>query len=122
MTTKTDTEQERADFEALEKTRFGYGKDTLVRYPTDEDEYYMPLTQARWEGYQAGRAALQSQDRKDAIAELLEATDDLIETQARETWTSKYKFSLTERMNASTRYQKARSAIDHACRVEGEGK
>ena len=75
MSTKTDN-QERRDFEANEKARFGYGKDTLVRYPTDEHEYYMPLTQARWEGWQAGRATLLAE--RDALREALEIARDFV--------------------------------------------
>lgn len=80
MTTKTDTEQERRDFE-----------DWAVEQPTlmaldnawDRDritsEYTYREMEAAWRGYQAGRAALQSQEPSDptlpheqALAELVD--------------------------------------------------
>ena len=54
MTTKTDTEQERADFEA-----WADGKTEL--YNMQSGEYSSRITRLAFEAYQAGRAALQSQ-------------------------------------------------------------
>ena len=67
MTTKTD-EQERAAFEAhFSKPPFEwefhrYGEDSA--WPGNYQQYEH---QCAWEGYQAGRAALQSQDREDEV-------------------------------------------------------
>lgn len=61
-----NTEQLRAEFEALESKRKGFSPDTLTRASIEpDDEYLLPLVQARWEGYQAGRAALKSQSNHD---------------------------------------------------------
>jgi hypothetical protein len=46
---------ERAAFEKCERTRFGFGPDTLTRYEGDSEQYLLPLVQARWEGWQASR-------------------------------------------------------------------
>lgn len=56
-----NTEQERAEFEAWATSQW------LVLQRTVHGEDYQDLrTQVAWEAYQAGRAALQSQDREDA--------------------------------------------------------
>ncbi len=47
-------DDERAAFEDVEKKRrHGYGGDTLTRYPDNDEEYLLPLVQARWVGWQA---------------------------------------------------------------------
>ena len=54
-------EQERADFEMWCHTRsLDIGRD-------DKGDYISLETYLSWEGYQAGRAALQSQDREDVL-------------------------------------------------------
>ena len=59
MTTKTDTEQERAEFEAWANGR------CELYLVNPAGRYSSAITQFAWEAYQAGRAALQSQDRED---------------------------------------------------------
>ena len=74
MTTKTDTEQERAEFEAWAEKRGVWPRLT-------HEEIFSA-------GYQAGRAALQSQDREDAPTQA--ARDVLTERQRQveaEGWT-----------------------------------
>jgi|GEM_PF-4191596 len=60
-------EQERADFEAFARPR-NYDLDAvmLLSKPPKFLRYANPATQDAFEAYQAGRAALQSQDREDA--------------------------------------------------------
>ena len=70
MTTKTD-EQEREAFEAAcikHAEEAGYDEEAVI-LTRNGDEYVYKLTRAAWWGYQAGRAALQSQDREDAAYE-----------------------------------------------------
>ena len=55
-----NTEQERAAFEAWAQNSF-----ELHRHSAGE--YSSNFTQTAWAAWQAGRAALQSQDRKDAL-------------------------------------------------------
>lgn len=61
MATKTDTEQERADFEAWANGR------CELHLVNPAGRYSSATTQFAWEAYQAGRAALQSQDAEDAV-------------------------------------------------------
>lgn len=66
MTTKTDTEQERAAFEWWAKKR---GMTLHKASPCDgSPPYYLDTASiAAWQAWQAGRAAMQSQEREDAI-------------------------------------------------------
>jgi hypothetical protein len=60
-------QNEREAFEANERTRLGFGPDTLTRYQEDEEQYLLPLVQARWEGWQT-RAALSPKTETDKPA------------------------------------------------------
>ena len=71
---RMNTEQLRADFEAhFSKPPFEW---EFHRYGEDSawpGNYQLYEHQCAWEAYQAGRAALQSQDREDAVGRLIEA-------------------------------------------------
>lgn len=118
------TEQERADFEAWMRKEH---PDHSLEYFNGRYTYSPP--QRLWEAYQAGRAALQSQDREDA--ERL----DWLDHQARISLTGvsiDYVYDaqggyVNEKGYRFMRYRfigplgkTAREAIDHARRVEGE--
>jgi hypothetical protein len=66
--------QEREAFEQKERSRLGFGADTLTRYGDDE-EYLLPLVQARWLGWQD--RAQGADARPVAISEILSVLDDL---------------------------------------------
>ena len=67
MTTKTDTEQERAEFETWYGAEFAEDiSDSTFIYYENCNQYQRPYVDRMWQAYQAGRAALQSQDREDA--------------------------------------------------------
>lgn len=95
MTTKTDTEQLRAEFEAWWESTpvLKENKRTIAE-----------------KAYQAGRAALQSQDREDVLIEvMLEACSE---------WSQYVEVDSAPR----TLREHVQLAIDHARRIEGEAK
>lgn len=113
-----NTEQVRADFEALERKRKGFGPDTLTRASVEPDnEYLLPLVQARWEGYQAARATLQSQGREDA-----ERLDWLDKVAHCADWMEGEPTKRVIRAHDGAEFtgDTWREAIDHARRGEGE--
>lgn len=129
-----NTEQQRAAFEAWFK-----GTD---RYLSNLDFYLMPDgkyeddVEATFEAYQAGRAALQSQDREDAeryrylITKLQQVYDgDYFETALMRLYchmTSQFKGDRVVRAEITWRDKTDEpiglsAAIDHARRIEGGG-
>lgn len=104
MTTKTD-EQERKAFEAWAKKTKRRGNFSLREGEGYADGY----ADTDWHVWQA-RAALQSQDREDALIEIiLEACDE---------WSGYVEVDNAPR----TLREHIKLAIDHARRIEGEGK
>lgn len=64
-----NTEQERAEFEVWAASKWpgvSFAPDQNNCGIVVPERYKHPKLQAAWEAYQAGRAALQSQDREDA--------------------------------------------------------
>ena len=110
MTTKTDTEQLRADFEAWASQ--------YTNYPQKYDQ--IPA----WQAYQAGRAVLQSQDRKDTFCVWHNdpETDNSWDTSCRQLF-ELYDGTPTENGMKFCCYCGGRitPAIDHARRAEGDG-
>jgi len=122
MTTKTDTEQLRAEFEAWASQ--------YTSYPQKYD-----LISA-WQAYQAGRAALQLQDREDAeryrylITKLQQSYDgDYIEIDPMSLYChmqSQFKGDRVIGAEITWGSEAGESiglseAIDHARRIEGDG-
>lgn len=99
------TEQLRAEFEAWT----GYSEEALSR--NAGDGYCIKGVDNEWRAYQAGRAALQSQDQEDA--DLKEAL-----LLALEYWADRQQ---RYKNRSPVWVQKARAAlgIDHARRIEG---
>lgn len=123
-----NTEQLRAEFEAWHKREMWDGG-----YESGHDEFYTDAyrfnerrvyenmhTQIAWRGYQAGRAALQTQDREDAEryralrAGILRSDDDMPTRMAEYAETH-----FVDMGNPTT--AEIDAAIDHARRVEGGG-
>ena len=108
MTTKTDTEQLRADFEAWASQ--------YTNYPQKYDQ--IPA----WLAYQAGRAALQSQDREAVKRPVLDGIVDEIHRRADKEWADNgYDFEVTISADEYRALCEEEKSIDHARRVEGEG-
>lgn len=122
MTTKTDTEQERADFEAWWESTpiLKENKRTIAE-----------------KAYQAGRAALQSQDREDAenyrwlLSKLEKAWDDDGDFESHDISFNcslqsqrkgvKNMYSVIEWNTENEHTIGLKEAIDHARRIEGDG-
>lgn len=108
-----NTEQERAEFESWCETRtLGTGR--------DHEGYYISLeTALSWEAYQAGRAALQSQDSEEVMEMALCESRRLVLRIGQA-----YRFvpmkgcKTCEEMKAE---HDDAYAIDHARRIEGDG-
>lgn len=109
-----NTEQLRADFEVWalnERIAYRDEKYGLCFYNGERNSY--------WIGYQAGRAALQSQDREDVTAlkvGLEEAAQTMRAVLAQERLKAVAKRCLSRAIGVCDR------AIDHARRIEEEGK
>jgi len=100
-----NTEQERAAFEAWYEKQMGEA-------PRIAEDMYTPFATACWEAYQAGREALQSQDREDEP--LQPAANWLI--QAIEGCTVG---DIQGRLSIG--YNRAKRLFDHARRAERSG-
>lgn len=143
MTTKTDAEQLRAEFEAWYRTEFSEDiSDSTFIYYESCNRYQRPYIDRMWATYQAGRAALQSQDREDAevTAYALPSGISVERSMQRDgsyLWAVRDGFkkclskngewdyepfpsSRTDEWLAAHRFTSASEAIDHARRVEGE--
>lgn len=139
-----NTEQLRAEFEAWARNK-NYDLDAvmLLSKPPKFSRYANPATQDAWEAYQAGRAALQSQDRDDAAhaewmvddARAPWAVNSLktlikemraTEKQCRNAFRKDYMRVVSEYFadslgEAAEALEKRLSTIDHARRIEGGG-
>ena len=113
MTTKTDTEQLRAEFEAWfkETDHFLSELDFCLmpdgRYEDDDVE-------VAWEAYQAGRAALQSQDREDAERYRYLSS---VATQQADTLGPIFRIDVRRTPQTMFNFD---AAVDHARRIEKE--
>jgi len=110
---------EQADFEAWT----GYSEEALSRSAGD-DGYCIKGVDNEWRAYQAGRAALQSQDRGDSERiDFIEANPGWLRVcrlghPTKQQWACVSPFTNYEFDGFKT----AREAIDHARRIEGDGK
>lgn len=100
---------DRADFEAWANGR------CELHLVNPAGRYSSAITQFAWEAYQAGRSALQSQDREDAERYRWIFTADMDE----QTMTFATLNAGVALRNRVKKY--ADEAIDHARRVEGDG-
>lgn len=113
MTTKTDTEQLRADFEAWWKKEGQYCR-------AGGGDYEKTFA---YRAYQSGRADLQSQDREDVERlNFIEANPGWLRVsrlghRTKQMWACASPFTDYEHDFFKT----AREAIDHARRIEGGG-
>lgn len=104
-----NTEQERTEFEAWCETR------TLETGRDHEGDYISIETALSWEAYQAGRAALQSQDREDvALAEILREAAQIIAAIPPEHAPENIRWPIADELEGFA------LKIDHARRIEGE--
>lgn len=116
MTTKNDTEQLRADFEAWHAEKYWA--------PLFDDELgrFIPtVVQNRWEAYQAGRAAQTSgQDREDAERIQFMADEACtFNTWKQEDGSWKYRLEWEHGTEWQTEwFSTPEEAIDHARRIE----
>lgn len=140
MTTKTDGEHELADFEAWATDQYNLNR--------TDGAYTSLITRLVWEAYQAGRAALQSQDLTvDALAQeirrangnhtlgagaLAEALMPFLQSTRQSQDAERLDWLLRHLPGDAIRYcvgviadtadiDEFREAIDHARRVEGDG-
>ncbi len=115
-------EQERADFEewALEQPILmcldnAWSRDHIT------GEYEYPIMEQAWRGYQAGRAALQSQYRKDVKRPVLDRIVDEIHRRADKEWADNgYDFEVTITADEYKALCEEEKAIDRAHRIEGD--
>lgn len=118
MTTKTDTEQLRAEFEAWTDNHYYLSELNNIYL---DDDYVDPEMQAAWEGYQAGRAALQSQEQEEEHCTWHNdpETDNSWDTSCRQLFEI-YDGTPTDNGMRFCCYcgKPIRQAIDHARRIE----
>lgn len=136
MTTKTDIEQERRDFEVWMRKEH---PDHSLEYVNGRYTYSPP--QRLWEAFQAGRAALQSQYREDAewmscesrrpwvANSLKDRAKELrdAEKRSRRAFNKDYmsepaRYFADACGQAAAVFEAKLGAIDHARRIEGEAK
>ena len=127
-----NNEQKRADFEAWYEKEMGESPRMAV-------DIYTPFASACWEAYQAGRAALQSQDAEVTTYTLPNGTtvERTMQRDGSFLWAVRDGFenclsksgewdyepfpsSRTEEWLDQHRFSSAREAIDHARRAEGD--
>lgn len=102
-----NTEQLRAEFEVWANGR------CELYLVNPAGRYSSATTQFAWEAYQAGRAALQSQDREDALRYRWLRQQRTISDQACVTWNIGHDWIQMDGAELD-------AAIDHARRAEGE--